>query len=75
MTSLALAAGSIVYVIVQLLHVGQRLGHREAMMWGLFGGLMFGDATELVLVAGRRVTARPAGELAARRFRFLLTFL
>src|SRR5262249_35156170 len=51
MVFLALAAGSILYVIVQLMHVAQRLGHREAMMWGLFGGLMFGYATELVLVA------------------------
>jgi zinc transporter, ZIP family len=49
---LALAAGSILYVIVQLLQVAFKLGHREAMMWGLFGGVVFGFGTELVLVAG-----------------------
>ena len=48
---LALAAGSILYVVVQLLHVAQRLGHRELLMWGLFAGLVAGFATDFVLVA------------------------
>ncbi|MEX2100575.1 MAG: zinc permease [Acidimicrobiia bacterium] len=48
---LALAAGSILYVIVQLLNVALKLGHREMLMWGLFVGLLFGLGTELVLVA------------------------
>jgi ZIP family zinc transporter len=48
---LALAAGSILYVIVQLLNVALKLGHREMLMWGLFTGLVFGLGTELVLVA------------------------
>lgn len=48
---LALAAGSILYVIVQLLGQAFRLGHREMLMWGLFGGVVFGFGTELVLVA------------------------
>ncbi|MDQ1431426.1 MAG: zinc transporter, family, partial [Actinomycetota bacterium] len=48
---LALAAGSILYVIVQLLNVALKLGHREMLMWGLFIGLLFGLGTELVLVA------------------------
>jgi ZIP family zinc transporter len=48
---LALAAGSILYVIVQLLNVALKLGHREMLMWGLFTGLIFGLGTELVLVA------------------------
>jgi len=49
---LALAAGSILYVIIQLLQVAFKLGHREMLMWGLFAGLVFGFGTELVLVAG-----------------------
>jgi ZIP family zinc transporter len=48
---LALAAGSILYVIVQLLQSAVKLGHREMLMWGLFGGVVFGLGTELVLVA------------------------
>jgi ZIP family zinc transporter len=48
---LGLAAGSILYVIVQLLNVALKLGHREMLMWGLFAGLMLGAGTELVLVA------------------------
>jgi ZIP family zinc transporter len=48
---LALAAGSILYVIVQLLGQAFRLGHREMLMWGLFAGVVFGFGTELVLVA------------------------
>jgi len=48
---LGLAAGSILYVIVQLLGVALKLGHREMLMWGLFAGLVLGAGTELVLVA------------------------
>jgi ZIP family zinc transporter len=48
---LGLAAGSILYVIVQLMSVAFRLGHKEMLMWGLFGGLALGAGTELVLVA------------------------
>ena len=48
---LALAAGSILYVIVQLLQSAFKLGHREMLMWGLFGGLVFGLGTELILKA------------------------
>ena len=48
---LALAAGSILYVVLQLLHIGHRLGHRELMMWGLLAGLFLGFATDFVLVA------------------------
>jgi len=51
MMFLALAAGSILYVIVQLLNVALKLGHREMLLWGLFIGLIFGLGTELVLVA------------------------
>jgi ZIP family zinc transporter len=48
---LALAAGSILYVVVQLLNVALKLGRRELLMWGLFARLVFGLGTELVLVA------------------------
>jgi ZIP family zinc transporter len=48
---LGLAAGSILYVVVQLLSVAFKMGHKEMLMWGLFGGLALGAATELVLVA------------------------
>ena len=51
MAFLALAAGSILYVIVQLLHVADRLGHKEALMWGLVLGIMLGFGTDSVLVA------------------------
>ena len=51
MTFLALAAGSILYVVVQLLTVAQRLGHKEMLMWGLLLGLLLGFGTDFVLVA------------------------
>jgi ZIP family zinc transporter len=51
MAFLALAAGSILYVIVQLLHVADRLGHRETLMWGLVLGILLGFGTDFVLVA------------------------
>ena len=49
---LALAAGSILYVIVQLLRVAAKLDHDQVhVMWGLFLGVVLGFATELILVA------------------------
>jgi ZIP family zinc transporter len=49
---LALAAGSILYVVVQLLTVAFRLQHDPRhVMWGLFAGLVLGFLTDLVLVA------------------------
>ena len=48
---LALAAGSILYVVVQLLHVAFKLGHRELLMWGVLVGLLAGFATDFVLMA------------------------
>lgn len=48
---LALAAGSILYVVVQLLRVAQSLGHRNLMYWGLLLGLLLGFATDFVIVA------------------------
>jgi ZIP family zinc transporter len=46
---LALAAGSILYVIAELLHVGRRFHLPELAMWGVFVGFFVGYATDLVL--------------------------
>jgi len=51
MAFLALAAGSILYVVVQLLYVSFKMGHKEMLMWGLFVGLILGFGTDFVLVA------------------------
>lgn len=48
---LAAAAGSILYVIVQLLRVAQNLGRRTLMYWGLALGLLLGFVTDFVIVA------------------------
>src|SRR5204863_5401725 len=48
---LALAAGSILYVVIQLLGVARKLGHKELMTWGIILGLIAGFATDLILVA------------------------
>ena len=48
---LALAAGSILYVVIQLVKVMQRLGHAVLVAWMIFAGLMLGFGTELVLKA------------------------
>ena len=37
---LALAAGSILYVVMQLIQVNARLGHKTLVAWGMFGGLV-----------------------------------
>jgi len=46
---LALAAGSIVYVLSELFNVARRSGMREVMMWGIFFGFMLAFATDLLL--------------------------
>jgi zinc transporter, ZIP family len=48
---LALAAGSILYVVIQLLRVANKLGYQDLLMWGLLTGLFAGFATDLVLKA------------------------
>ena len=48
---LALAAGSILYVVIELLGVARKLGHKELMTWGIIVGLVAGFATDLILVA------------------------
>lgn len=49
---LALAAGSIFYVIGELLHVGRRFQLRELAMWGVFLGFIAGYGTDLILTWG-----------------------
>ena len=48
---LALAAGSILYVVMQLIQVNARLGHKTLVAWGMFGGLVLGFATDFLLSA------------------------
>jgi ZIP family zinc transporter len=48
---LGLAAGSILYVIIELLGVGKKLGYKELATWGILLGLFLGFATDMVLVA------------------------
>ena len=49
---LTLAAGSIVYVIVQLLGVSLKMPNRELLYWGILIGAIFGFATDMVVTAG-----------------------
>jgi ZIP family zinc transporter len=49
---LALAAGSIFYVVSELLHVGRRFQSRELAMWGIFLGFFAGYGTDLILTWG-----------------------
>lgn len=48
---LALAAGSILYVVMELLGVARKLGHKELVTWGILLGLIAGFATDMVLTA------------------------
>jgi zinc transporter, ZIP family len=48
---LALAAGSILYVVVQLVGVALRAGHKEMLYWGVLVGLLLGFATDFVVTA------------------------
>ena len=49
---LALAAGSIFYVVSELLHIGRRFALREVAMWGIFLGFLAGYGTDLILTWG-----------------------
>lgn len=49
---LAIAAGSIFYVVAELLHVGRRFQMHELAMWGVFLGFLGGYVTDLVLTWG-----------------------
>jgi ZIP family zinc transporter len=48
---LALAAGSILYVVVELLAVTRRTGYKELATWGLVLGLLLGFATDAIVTA------------------------
>jgi ZIP family zinc transporter len=48
---LALAAGSILYVVIELLAVARKLGHKDMTTWGILVGLILGFATDFVLTA------------------------
>jgi ZIP family zinc transporter len=48
---LALAAGSILYVVIELLAVGRRMGVKEITTWGLVIGLLLGFATDAIVTA------------------------
>jgi ZIP family zinc transporter len=48
---LALAGGSILYVIVELLNVLRGAGSKATVTWGILFGLILGFGTDFVLVA------------------------
>jgi len=50
-TFLALAAGSILYVVVELIGICRQLASKELVLAGIFVGLVLGFATDFVLVA------------------------
>jgi zinc transporter, ZIP family len=47
----ALAAGSILYVVMELLNVGRALASKPVITWGILLGLFLGFATDFILVA------------------------
>jgi ZIP family zinc transporter len=47
----ALAAGSILYVVMELLNVGRALASKQVVTWGILLGLFLGFATDFILVA------------------------
>ncbi|HVN50408.1 MAG TPA: ZIP family metal transporter [Acidimicrobiales bacterium] len=49
---LTLAAGSILYVIVELLGVARRAATKEIVYWGVLLGLLAGFLTDMVVTAG-----------------------
>ncbi len=48
---LTLAAGSILYVIIELLNVNRGFGAKRLVTWGLLAGLLAGFVTDWILVA------------------------
>jgi zinc transporter, ZIP family len=48
---LALAAGSLLYVIIELMNVNRQFGHKTLVTWALLLGLFVGFGTEFVLEA------------------------
>jgi ZIP family zinc transporter len=52
MVFLTLAAGSILYVVIQLLGVANRGGRKELLYGGVLIGLAAGFITDMVVTAG-----------------------
>lgn len=50
---LALAAGSILYVVMLLVDVAHRMGFKDLLMWGVLGGMLLGFGTDLILKAAK----------------------
>ena len=48
---LTLAAGSILYVVIQLLGVAAKAGRKELIIWGVFLGVVAGFVTDMVVSA------------------------
>ena len=49
---LTLAAGSILYVVIQLLGVAHKNGKKDLLYWGVLLGLIAGFVTDMVVTAG-----------------------
>ena len=49
---LTLTAGSILYVVIQLLGVARKVGRMELLYWGVTLGLAAGFVTDMVVTAG-----------------------
>jgi zinc transporter, ZIP family len=48
---LALAAGSILYVVIELLNVCRKFGAKTIVSWGILVGLLAGFSTDFILIA------------------------
>jgi len=48
---LSLAAGSILYVVIELLSVARRTGFKELVAWGIVMGMLLGFATDAIVTA------------------------
>jgi ZIP family zinc transporter len=62
---LGLAAGSILYVVNELFHVGQVIGSKRLLMWGLLIGLSAGIITDWTIEAASEGSA-PAPDAVIR---------
>jgi ZIP family zinc transporter len=49
---LTLAAGSILYVVIQLVGVALRSPARQPLYWGVLAGLAAGFVTDMIVTAG-----------------------
>jgi ZIP family zinc transporter len=48
---LALAAGSVLYVVIELLATARRVGAKALIAWTVLAGLMLGFVTDGILIA------------------------